>query len=76
MADSRKYLVVIERADDGSYSAFVPDLPGCVACGLDSPEQARELIRKTIEAHVHGMREDGQPIPEPTASSDYVETVA
>lgn len=69
----RQYLVVIERAEDGSYSAYVPDLPGCVACGQSTPEQAKELIHGAIEAHLQGLIEDGDPIPEPVAQSGYVE---
>ena len=68
----RKYLVVIERAEDGSYSAYVPDLPGCVACGLDSPKQAKGLIREAIEVHIEGLIEDGQPVPEPSTQAEYV----
>lgn len=68
----RRYAVVIERADDGSYSAYVPDLSGCVAVGQESPEAARQLIHEAIEAHIAGMVEDGEPVPEPTAVAAYV----
>ena len=71
-----EYLVVIEQADDGSYSAYVPDLPGCVACGQDTPEQAKELIREAIEVHIQGMIEDGDPIPQPVSRAEYVDALA
>jgi predicted RNase H-like HicB family nuclease len=60
-----RYAVVIERAE-GNYSAYVPDLPGCVATGATVQEVERE-IRDAIAFHIEGMREDGLPIPEPTS---------
>jgi predicted RNase H-like HicB family nuclease len=60
-----RYAVVIERAE-GNYSAYVPDLPGCVATGATVEEVERE-IRDAIAFHIEGMREDGLPIPEPTS---------
>ncbi|MBL7134663.1 MAG: type II toxin-antitoxin system HicB family antitoxin [Phycisphaerae bacterium] len=62
---NRKYLVVIEKADDGSYSAYVPDLPGCVSCG-DTPEQVKALIQEAIRMYIDDVIADGQPIPEAT----------
>lgn len=53
-------------------SAYVPDLPGCVATG-QTLEQVKLLMREGIEFHLNGMREDGLPIPEPTTSVDYSE---
>jgi len=72
----RKYLTVIECADDGSDSAYVPDLPGCVAVGQNTPEAALKLIDKAVVLHIQGMREDGLQIPEPTTQAGYVEVVA
>lgn len=69
----RRYAVVIERAADGSFSAYVPDLPGCVAVGQDSPEAAQVLIHEAIDAHIAGLLEDGLPVPEPTSRAEYVE---
>ncbi len=66
-----RYAIVIEKAD-GNYSAFVPDLPGCVATG-DTVEETEREIRKAIRFHVDGLREDGLPIPEPAALCGYVE---
>jgi len=66
-----QYAVVIERGD-GSFGAYVPDLPGCVAVG-ETEAEVRALIREAIEFHLDGMREDGEPIPEPSAHVEYVE---
>jgi predicted RNase H-like HicB family nuclease len=66
-----KYAVVIEKAEN-NYSAYVPDLPGCVATGK-TEEEAEQQIREAIEFHLRGMREDGVPIPEPTSRVNYVE---
>jgi predicted RNase H-like HicB family nuclease len=62
--------VVIEKAD-GNYSAYVPDLPGCVATGR-TPEDVREQVRVAIALHIQGLREDGLPVPAPRSSSEYV----
>ena len=69
-----RYAVVIEQADS-NYSAYVPDLPGCVATGASVPE-TEQAIREAIEFHLEGMREDGAPIPPPTSRVDYVEVAA
>jgi predicted RNase H-like HicB family nuclease len=60
----KKYAVIIEKGPH-NYGAYVPDLPGCVAVG-DTVEEVEKLIREAIEFHLEGMREDGDPIPEPT----------
>jgi len=60
------YLIVIERADDGGYGAWAPDLPGCVALG-DTIEDAERQMREAIAFHLEGLREQGEPVPEPTA---------
>lgn len=65
-----EYGVVIERAD-GNYSAYVPDLPGCVATG-ETVEEAEEEIRLAIRFHLDGLREDGQVIPRPTVVCETV----
>ncbi len=69
-----KYAIVIEKADS-NYSAYVPDLPGCVATGTTSDEAEKE-IREAIEFHIEGMKEDGETIPTPSSSVDYVEVAA
>jgi predicted RNase H-like HicB family nuclease len=66
-----RYAVVIEKAA-GNYSAYVPDLPGCVATGPTVKAIAHEL-REAIRFHVAGLREDGLPVPAPTSIADYVE---
>ena len=69
-----RYAVVIERAE-GNYSAYVPDLPGCVATGATVAEVEAE-IREAIEFHVEGMREDGLSVPAPSSQVEYVEVAA
>jgi predicted RNase H-like HicB family nuclease len=67
----KKYAVVIEQGPT-SYGAYVPDLPGCVAVG-ETVEEVTELIREAIEFHLEGLRDAGEPIPEPTSRMAYVE---
>ena len=69
-----RYLIVIERSDTG-YSAYSPDLLGCVATG-DTREEAESSMREAISFHIKGMREDGLEIPVPTSYSSYVEVAA
>ena len=66
-----RYAVVIEKAD-GNYSAYVPDLPGCVATG-ETVKAVESEIREAIRFHIEGLRADGLPIPAPTSIADYVE---
>ena len=66
-----KYAVVIEKAN-GNLSAYVPDLPGCVATGEDLKD-VNSNIREAIRFHLDGMREDGMPIPKPEALCEYVD---
>jgi len=66
-----RYAVVIEKAD-GNYSAYAPDLPGCVATGR-TREEVDTNIREAIRFHLDGLREDGLPIPQPQAHCDYVD---
>ena len=60
-----RYAVVVEKGET-SFGAYVPDLPGCIAAA-DTKEEVLQLIHEAIEFHVEGLREDGQPIPEPSA---------
>ncbi|MGH8244658.1 MAG: type II toxin-antitoxin system HicB family antitoxin [Steroidobacteraceae bacterium] len=69
-----RYAIVIENAGS-NFSAYVPDLPGCVAVGETLAEVERS-IREAIEFHLEGMREDGSPIPPPSSKVDYVEVAA
>jgi len=65
-----RFLVVIEKAD-GNYSAYSPDLPGCVATGKTRQEVEKNM-HDAIEMHVKGLIEDNQPVPESTAFSEYM----
>jgi predicted RNase H-like HicB family nuclease len=65
------YVVVIEKADS-NYSAYVPDLPGCVTTGA-TLEEVKQMIAEAIEFHLEGMLEDGLPIPKPTSIAHEVE---
>jgi predicted RNase H-like HicB family nuclease len=69
-----KYAVVVEEGEN-SFGAYMPDLPGCVAVG-ETKEEVLELIQEAIEFHIAGLREDGQDIPEPASSVEYVEVRA
>ena len=66
-----RYAIVIERAE-ANFSAYVPDLPGCVATGVTVGEVESE-IREAIAFHIEGLREDGVPIPDPSSTVEYVE---
>jgi predicted RNase H-like HicB family nuclease len=67
-----QYAVVIEHVPGSNYSAYVPDLPGCVSTG-DSLEEVQRNIREAITFHLQGMREDGEFIPAPTTHVTYAE---
>ena len=69
-----RYVVVYEKTETG-YSAYVPDLPGCVSAG-DSLRETKRMIRQAVELHLAGMREDGQEASEPSAESEYVDLPA
>ena len=69
-----KYAVIIEKGDN-NYSAYVPDLPGCVSTG-DSIEEIKNNIHEAILFHIEGLKEDGEPIPEATTLSEYIEIAA
>ncbi len=69
-----RYAIVIEKAQ-GNYSAYVPDLPGCVATGASIVE-VEEQIREAIEFHLDGLREDGAVIPLPSSQVEYIEVAA
>jgi predicted RNase H-like HicB family nuclease len=69
-----RYLVVIEPTDTG-FSAYSPDLPGCVSTGATREEVAPNM-QEAIELHLEGLREEGYPVPEPSTSSSCVEVTA
>ena len=69
-----RYAVIVEEGEN-SFGAYVPDLPGCAAVG-ETREEVLQLIQEAIEFHIEGLREDGQPVPEPSSSIEYVEVRA
>ena len=69
-----KYAVVIEDAGS-NFSAYVPDLPGCIATGKSLSEVEHE-IRSAIQFHLEGMKREGLPIPKPSSAVEYVEVAA
>ena len=69
-----KYLVVVEKTEIG-YSAYSPDLSGCVSTGK-GPEDTKENMREAIEFHLEGLRAEGEPVPEASTQSAYVEVAA
>lgn len=73
-ASARRYVVVVEGATGTNYSAYVPDLPGCIATG-GTVEEAEANIRDAIAFHLEGMRAAGEVIPEPSAVAATVVTV-
>ncbi len=70
----RKYLIVVEETATG-FSAFSPDLPGCIATGANRQEVEKNM-REAIAFHLDGLREDGEAVPEPHTYSAYVELPA
>jgi len=66
-----RYVMIIEPGER-NYSAYLPDLPGCIATGK-TIEEVRQRMREAIEIHLEGMRADGLPIPKPSTLADYVE---
>lgn len=69
-----KYLVVIEPTETG-FSAYSPDLPGCVSTGA-TVEETEANMREAIEFHLEGLREEGYEIPRPSSRSKYIEVAA
>ena len=68
-----RYAIVIEKGPE-NYSAYVPDLPGCVSIG-STVSEAEENIKEAILFHIDGLKEDGLSVPEPTTICEYIETV-
>ena len=69
-----RYAVIVEEGES-SFGAYLPDIPGCVAVG-DTKEEVMQLIQEAIEFHIEGLCADGQPIPQPSSSVDYVDVQA
>ncbi len=66
-----RYAMIIEKGER-NYSAYLPDLPGCIATGK-TVEEVKQRMHKAVELHLRGLREDGLPIPEPASLVEYVE---
>ena len=66
-----RYAIVIEKAK-GNYSAYVPDLPGCITTGQTIEEVEKNMV-EAISLHLEGLKEEGLPIPEPITNCQYVE---
>jgi len=69
-----KYAVVVEQGPT-SFGAWVPDLPGCVAAG-ETREEVVALIQEAIEFHIEGMKADGQKVPPPASTIEFVDVAA
>ena len=69
----KEYAVVYEWAGK-NYSAYVPDLPGCVACG-DTLEETEQLMKEAVELYINTLKEDGKAVPEPTTKSRLITVV-
>ena len=67
-----KYLYIIEKANDGSYSAYVPDLPGCTTCG-DTVDEVRQNIGEAVSLYIESLREHGESVPPPSTTAEVVE---
>ena len=70
----REYMIIIEKAGR-NFSAYAPDLPGCVAVG-DTRRQTEISMREAMAIHIEGMMEDGLPLPKPSSSVRYIEVSA
>lgn len=66
-----RYAMIIERGER-NYSAYLPDLPGCIVTGKTLKE-VKQRMREAVELHLRGMREDGLPVPRPTSLAEYIE---
>lgn len=69
-----KILIVVEESETG-FSAYSPDLPGCVSTGA-TRDECTASMREAIEFHLDGMKEEKLPVPNPTSSSEYIEVAA
>jgi predicted RNase H-like HicB family nuclease len=69
-----RFLVVVERAG-ANYSAYAPDLPGCIATG-DTVDETRRNMQDAIELHLRGLKEDGLSVPDPTSFAEIVEVAS
>lgn len=65
----KRFVVIVEKAFDGGYGAYVPDLPGCVSMG-GTKEETLENIAEAIQFHIEGLKAEGLPIPEPVSEAE------
>ena len=72
MSTMHRYLIIIKGHRE-NYSAFSPDVPGCIATGAETARRSRTGISFALRMHLEGLKEDGLPIPQPSASVGYVE---
>jgi predicted RNase H-like HicB family nuclease len=70
--NAMRYVYVIEQAEDGSYSAFVPDLPGCTTCGVTADE-VRLNIKDAVDTYIESLRDHNEPVPQSKSVADVVE---
>ena len=69
-----KYLIILEETNTG-FSAYAPDLPGCISAG-ETAEETEAIMREAIEFHLEGMRADGEQVPAPHSRAAFVEVAA
>jgi predicted RNase H-like HicB family nuclease len=67
-----RYAVIYEKTDAGGYSAYIPDLPGCIATGKNL-EETKVRVADAIQFHLEGLRLHGQPVPQPVSLADHVD---
>jgi len=70
----RKYTIIIEKVED-NYSAYCPDLPGCIATGA-TVEETTQRMKEAIEFHIEGLERENMPIPEPSTEATSIEVAA
>ncbi len=67
-----RYVYVIEKANDGSFSAYVPDLPGCTTSG-ETVDEVKRNIKDAVDLYIDSLREHNEPVPTPTSMVDVIE---
>jgi predicted RNase H-like HicB family nuclease len=67
-----RYVYVVEKASDGSFSAYVPDLPGCTTSG-ETLDETKRNIKTAVDVYIESLREHQEPIPEPSSIADVVD---
>jgi predicted RNase H-like HicB family nuclease len=72
MRYAMRYVYVIEQAADKSYSAYVPDLPGCTTCG-DTVDEVRQNMKEAVALYIESLRQQDEPVPQPSTVADLVD---